>query len=69
MYIRGTSKPCCGLCEYAFFDKDENKLVCKLNDEAADSDSKCKKFRYDIYKYEPMKKADFTNFSKEDFEL
>lgn len=69
MRIKGTSKPSCGICEYAFFDREKDALVCKLNDEITEKNNECKKFRYDIYKYEPAKSADFGKFSQEDFEI
>ncbi|MBQ4631685.1 MAG: hypothetical protein IJB70_11970 [Clostridia bacterium] len=69
MIIRGTSSPRCSLCEYAFFDTEKEKYVCKINDEVKEKDDSCKKFSYDIFKYKPKKKNLFGKFSKEDFEI
>jgi len=69
MHIRGTSNPVCKLCEYAFFDIEKNVYICKINDTETDANNQCKKFRYDIYKYQPRKKTNFAKFSKEDFEI
>ena len=69
MRIKGTSNPGCALCAYAHFVKKDEKLLCTLTNEATDKDFACKKFKYDIYKYQPAKKLNFEKFTKEDFEL
>ncbi len=69
MRIKGTSNPVCKLCGYAFFDLEKNTYICKLTETETDADNKCKKFKYDIFKYQPRKKPNFDKFSKKDFEL
>ena len=69
MRIKGTTKPSCALCAYAHFEKKDEQLLCMLTTEETDKDFTCKKFKYDIYKYQPTKKVNFEKFSKEDFEL
>ena len=69
MRIKGTSNTGCNLCSYAHTDKETDALVCMYKNEKTAPDGSCKKFDYDIYKYTPKKKADFSKFSKEDFEI
>ncbi len=69
MRIKGTTNPSCALCSHAHFDQKNEQLLCMLTHEETDKDFTCKKFRYDIYKYEATKKFTFEKFSQKDFEL
>ncbi len=69
MKIKGTDNPKCKLCQYADLTREEIPFFCTLTNRETTADNKCKKFIYDIYKYVPQKKPDFSKFSKEDFEL
>ena len=69
MRIKGTSNPVCKLCENVYFDTENGIYKCMISEEETDKNNNCKKFRYDIYKYQPKKKLNFDKFSKEDFEI
>jgi len=69
MRIKGTSNQSCALCAYAHYEQKDEQYLCMLTKKETGKDCTCKKFKYDIYKYEPAKKVNFEKFSKEDFEL
>ena len=69
MRIRGCSKPSCALCVYSKKQENENKLLCTKTSNDTEPKASCDKFRYDIFKYTPAKKEDFSKFSKKDFEI
>ena len=69
MKIKGTDNPKCKLCQYADTTRKDTDIFCTLSNQETSSDNSCKKFLYDIYKYIPQKKPDFSKFSKKDFEL
>ena len=40
-----------------------------IHEEHLEEKTTCNSYLYDIYKYKPQKRPDFSKFSKEDFEL
>jgi len=64
MRIKGTPGSVCRLCENSEI-CDNGKQVCKLNLQP----DKCKKYKYDIFRYEPRHSTLNGKFSKEDFEI
>lgn len=69
MYIKGSTDFNCKLCQYGHYDVENNVFMCMQKNEKTEKNDTCKKFKYDIYKYEPKKKLLFDKFKKEDFEL
>ena len=69
MKIRGNQNPSCKTCGHMFSDKAKGEFLCMLKNCKTSPCEFCKKYVYDIYKYEPKKKVDFTSFKKEDFEI
>ncbi len=64
MRIKGTPVPICRLCENSQINE-ESIAVCKLSS----TPGKCRKYKYDIFRYEPKQKTINTKFTKEDFEI
>ena len=64
MRIKGTSVPDCKYCENSELIQNDS-IICKLGLDK----SKCKKYKYDIFRYEPQKNILDGKFSKEDFEI
>ena len=69
MKIKGTDNPKCSLCQYADMTRGEITVFCTYTNTETSEDNKCKKFSYDIYKYQPKKKPYFSKYSAKDFEL
>ena len=69
MKTRGNQSPSCKTCGHMFQDKESGDILCMLKKDKTTHSDTCKKYIYDIYKYEPKKKADFEKFKKEDFEI
>ena len=57
------------MCGHMFKGKENGTLWCMIKNAETSPGDSCKKYVYDIYKYEPKKKADFGKFKKEDFEI
>ncbi len=69
MQIRGCKKPKCALCSNAFINAENSCITCMISGEDKQAQESCKKFEYDIFKYEPEKKIKEFKFSKEDFQI
>jgi len=69
MKTRNNQSPSCKMCGHMFFDREKGEYLCMLKDTKTKPQDMCKKYVYDIYKYEPKKKSDFGKFKKEDFEI
>ena len=69
MKIRGSQNPLCKTCGHMFFNKEKNMFFCMLTKSETNPNDACKKYAYDIFKYEPKEKINFEKFNKEDFEI
>ncbi len=69
MNIRGTSKTLCKNCGYMFLDKEKKVFMCMAKGTETKENECCKKYVYDIFKYEPKERTNFEKFTKEDFEI
>ncbi len=67
--MRGSQKPICKTCGHMFFDKEKNIFFCVLTKSEITLDNACKKYAYDIFKYEPKEKINFEKYNKQDFEI
>ena len=69
MKTRSNQNPSCKTCGHMFASREKGEFLCMLKDSKTAPEESCKKYIYDIYKYEPKKKADFGKFKKEDFDI
>ena len=69
MQIKGCKNPRCNLCANSFLNIDSQSLVCMVSGEIKENNDVCKKFEYDLFKYEPENKIKDFKFTKEDFEI
>lgn len=69
MKVRGSQKPLCKTCGHMFLDNEKNVSFCMLTKNETSLENACKKYAYDIFKYEPKGKIDFEKYNKHDFEI